>query len=575
MNRAVVVFCGVVGFLMPACYGLLNGVREPGVHDEFSYLLGASTFAQGRLSNPTPALPEFFEAPHVLVEPTYNSKYPPAQAVMLAIGYRIFGDPIWGVWLSCGLFAACLCWMLQSWTSTRWAIAITLLTSVTLGTSSYWAQSYWGGMVAATGGALLLGGLRQTIHHARIHVSVLMAVGIVILANSRPYEGLLICLPAGLLLARWMLRSSQVPLPAKLNLVVVPACIVFVAGGLCMGIYNRAVTGSFTKTPYDIHVRQYWQRGVFVFERVHQPERTPPDRVAMFYREHETPPESGAALTSTLTQNLSSRLFGLAGTPFGVAYLSPDPGYQGLLLWLALLVSVWRSLSIGATAAAVLFAVGLECLAWKFVPFYPRVLILSLVTCWAAAFYLSARRNPSARFIVGAIGLLALGQSLTLWWWPHYAAPALPLLLAVVAFTLQKMARRSPAFATRRVVAVTACLFIVHVSMLGLVASAHANRDDGAGSTRGLRRAEIKNRIEREAGKHVVFVRYASDYTVHDEWVYNLADLNASRVIFAHDLGSKNPELIALYPDRTAWLVTVTTDRIHLAPCRFERGAEQ
>ena len=91
---------------MPASYGLLNGVREPGVHDEFSYLLGASTFAQGRLSNPTPALPEFFEAPHVLVEPTYNSKYPPAQAVMLAIGYRIFGHPIWGVWLSCGLFAA-------------------------------------------------------------------------------------------------------------------------------------------------------------------------------------------------------------------------------------------------------------------------------------------------------------------------------------------------------------------------------------------------------------------------------------------------------------------------------------
>ena len=222
-----------------------------------------------------------------------------------------------------------------------------------------------------------------------------------ILANSRPYEGLLICLPAGLLLARWMLRSSQVPLPAKLRLVVVPACIVFVAGGLCMGIYNRAVTGSFTKTPYDVHVRQYWQRGVFVFDRVHQPERTPPDRVAMFYREHETPPESGAALRRTLTQNLSSRLFGLAGTPFGVAYLSPDPGYQGLLLWLALLVSVWRSLSIGATAAAVLFAVGLECLAWKFVPFYPRVLILSLVTCWAAAFYLSARRNPSARFIVG------------------------------------------------------------------------------------------------------------------------------------------------------------------------------
>ena len=572
---AVVLFCGVIGFLAPASYGLLNGVREPGVHDEFSYLLGASTFAQGRLSNPMPAIPEFFEAPHVLVEPTYNSKYPPGQALMLAIGYRIFGHPIWGVWLSCGLFAASLCWMLQSWTSVRWAVAITLLTTVTLGTSSYWAQSYWGGMVAAAGGALLLGGLRHTIHRARIAVSVLMALGIVILANSRPYEGLLICLPAGLLLARWMLRSSQLPFPAKLRLVVVPAGIVFVAGGLCMGIYNRAVTGSFTKTPYDVHVRQYWQRGVFVFDRVHQPERTPPDRVAMFYREHETPPESGAALRRTLTQNLSSRLFALAGTPFGVAYLSPDPGYQGLLLWLALLVSVWRSLSIGATAAAVLFAVGLECLAWKFVPFYPRVLILSLVTCWAAAFYLSARRNPSARFIVGAIGVLALGQSLTLWWWPHYAAPALPLLLAVIATTLHRIARRSSALTTHRVLAVTACIVVVHASMLGVVARAVGTTDDGAGLDRGRRRAEVKERIEREPGKHLLFVRYANNYTVHDEWVYNLADLKAARILFAHDLGPRNPELIAAYPDRTTWLVTIETDRAYLAPYRIEIAGEQ
>ena len=379
-----------------------------------------------------------------------------------------------------------------------------------------------------------------------------MALGIVILANSRPYEGLLICLPAGLLLARWMLRSSQLPFPAKLRLVVVPAGIVFVAGGLCMGIYNRAVTGSFTKTPYDVHVRQYWQRGVFVFDRVHQPERTPPDRVAMFYREHETPPESGAALRRTLTQNLSSRLFALAGTPFGVAYLSPDPGYQGLLLWLALLVSVWRSLSIGATAAAVLFAVGLECLAWKFVPFYPRVLILSLVTCWAAAFYLSARRNPSARFIVGAIGVLALGQSLTLWWWPHYAAPALPLLLAVIATTLQRLARRSHAFTTHRVVAVTACIVIIHASMLAFVASAHGNRDDGAGERAGhvARRDQASNRTR---ARHAPGVR-ALRQRLHRARRVGLQPRRSAAVRKSCSRtisDSRNPELIAAYPNRT------------------------
>jgi hypothetical protein len=219
--------------------------------------------------------------------------------------------------------------------------------------------------------------------------------------------------------------------------------------------------------------------------------------------------------------------------------------------------------------------VGLECLAWKFVPFYPRVLIFSLVTCWAAAFYLSARRSPSARFMIGAIGLLALGQSLTLWWWPHYAAPALPVLLAVIATTLQRLSRRSPALATHRVIAVTACIVVIHASMLALVARAHGKNDDGAGARRGVWRAEISKRIERAPGKHLVFVRYASDYTVHDEWVYNLADLKGSKVLFAHDLGHRNPELVAAYPNRTTWLVTVTTDRIHLTPYRVEEGVEQ
>ena len=30
-----------------------------------------------------------------------------------------------------------------------------------------------------------------------------------------------------------------------------------------MGLYNRAVTGNFSKTPYTVHTRQYWQRGIY------------------------------------------------------------------------------------------------------------------------------------------------------------------------------------------------------------------------------------------------------------------------------------------------------------------------
>src|SRR5688572_13324219 len=104
-RHLAVAFCGLIGFLLPAVYGTAIGIPEPADHDEFSYLLGADTFAHGRLTNPTPPFPEFFEAPHVLVVPSYNSKYPPGQAATLAVG-QFLARPIVGVWVGCGLFAA-------------------------------------------------------------------------------------------------------------------------------------------------------------------------------------------------------------------------------------------------------------------------------------------------------------------------------------------------------------------------------------------------------------------------------------------------------------------------------------
>jgi len=66
---------------------------------------------------------------------------------------------------------------------------------VQYGVFSYWSQSYWGGMVAALGGAVAFGAIRRLWDGFCWKESVLLGIGIVILVNSRPLEGILALLP--------------------------------------------------------------------------------------------------------------------------------------------------------------------------------------------------------------------------------------------------------------------------------------------------------------------------------------------------------------------------------------------
>jgi hypothetical protein len=207
-------------------------IPHPFINDEFSFLLAGDTFAHGRLANPTHPMWIHLETFHVIFHPTYASMYPPLQGLFLALGQVILGHPFWGVWLSVGLMCAAICWMLQGWLPPSWAFLGGMLPVLRFGVFSYWDNSYWGGALAATGGALILGAMPRIMRQPRVHDTILMAIGIAMLANTRPYEGLVLATAVAGGLIFWISKKKPATTILTSRVVLPMVLVLGVAGGL-------------------------------------------------------------------------------------------------------------------------------------------------------------------------------------------------------------------------------------------------------------------------------------------------------------------------------------------------------
>jgi hypothetical protein len=72
----------------------------------------------------------------------------------------------------------------------------------------------------------------------------------------------------------------------------------------------------------------------------------------------------------------------------------------------------------------------------------------------------------------------------------------------------------------------------------------------------GTERAQVETGLEQLPGKQLAIVQYAPDHYVLEEWIYNGANIDDSKVIWAQNMdAAENLELIHYYKDRKVWLV--------------------
>jgi hypothetical protein len=172
------------------------------------------------------------------------------------------------------------------------------------------------------------------------------------------------------------------------------------------------------------------------------------------------------------------------------------------------------------------------------------------------------------RVLVVCVFVLIAGQLMEIYLFPHYLAP---FTAAFYAIGLQAMRHlrlwqpdNQPVGLTLTRLIVSLCIALAGVRLCaeplhvgiprwpGPWSSAWYGSDNRSGDTR----AQIESRLEQTPGRQLVIVRYSPDHNSLDEWVYNAADIDNSKVVWAREMDeAKNLELIHYYKDRTVWLV--------------------
>jgi hypothetical protein len=162
---------------------------------------------------------------------------------------------------------------------------------------------------------------------------------------------------------------------------------------------------------------------------------------------------------------------------------------------------------------------------------------------------------------------MAAGFAVQTWTMPHYFSLATGALYILLTQGMRHLWQWSPTRrnagraaigsvsvgrALVRAIPVLACAMI-----LLRVTSAAAHVSIEPAWPRGdLERSAVLSNMEQRPGNQLVIVRYGAHHDPVREWVYNEANIDAAKVVWARDMGKEgNQELLQYFRGRSAWLV--------------------
>jgi hypothetical protein len=581
-RRAAIAAIGVTAILARLAVLPWIPAPQPKVHDEFSYLLAADTFLHGRLANPPHPMWIFFDTFHVIQRPTYASIYPPAQGAVLALG-RLLGHPWIGVLLTMAAMCMAVTWMLQGWLPEEWALLGGALAVLRFALFNYWINSYWGGAVAASSAAVVLGALPRILEFQRPRDAVLLGLGAGILATSRPFEGFLFFVPVGGALLWLYFRQKPAVRQRSRRDVLLPVGAVLGCAALFIAYYNWRITANPLIFPHMIEFRTLITTPLFVWQHAKPALTYANPQFNDFYNNflpslYQTGWEEAKGLT------------GWKSTEFWQFFLGPALSVPLLLAlpWLLAdrkLRVVWIQLG--------LVAMGLLALAW-FEPHYAAPLLATVMVLVMRGMQ-RVRRFRIVGWPIG-VGITRLVVLFSFCIGPAYFANTamsrsdsfsdawnsargwfdghrwLLLAATLIAIGLVRLfsRRASAASGPRRAAPAYLELMFLTLSIVQIAATQgrfHPDDYPFDDDWDEASRAPIERELAAMPGQHLVLVRYARQHFVHNEYVYNGADIDHAKIVWAREIPGRDlSTLLAYFGNRKVWVVEPDEDPARIYP---------
>ena len=323
-----------------------------------------------------------------------------------------------------------------------------------------------------------------------------MGLGVGMLANSRPYEGLVLSLVVAVGLVTWMVARKNLPSVIVARRVVLPLMLALAFAGLATGYYFWRVTGNVRRMPQQVNRDTYAVAQYFYWQPPHWQNVYRHKEIRDFY------------------YGLELDRYTKARSPLGFIR---ETAIKAALIWV--------------------FYVG-------------PVLTIPLIMLFRVI------RDRRVRFLIIAGAVCFVGSSLVVFFNIHYVAPMVVVILVVLLQAMRHLrtwhweGKPTGLFLVRATVVMCILMMPVEARIL----SARPNPGTWAGM--GRARAALLARLDSLLGGQLVLVHYKPDHNALIDWVYNGADIDGSKVVWARDMGAAgNEELIRYYKDRRVWLL--------------------